>query len=143
MFIIAILISSVLFITALIHVGWGLGMLWPATSEQMLIKTVIGSPAIQSMPGPGLTLLVAAGIAAAGVCALWGAHVINLPFADWMRKAALIILTLIFAIRGIITYLPIGPLANSLEPFKTLDQTYFAPLILAIAAGYAVILFSK
>lgn len=141
--IIAILIFAVLLITALIHVGWGFGMFWPATDEQTLIKTVVGSPNIQAMPSRGLTLFVAFAIAAAGICALWGAHVIGLPLPDWMRKTSLTVLTLIFAIRGIVTYLPVGPLANSLEPFKTLDQTYFSPMILAIAAGYAAILFSS
>ncbi|HHB83063.1 MAG TPA: DUF3995 domain-containing protein [Devosia sp.] len=141
--IIAIFIAAILFITALIHVGWGFGMLWPATDEQTLIKTVIGSPNITTMPSLGLTLFVAAGIAGAGLCALWGARVINLPLPEWMRLTSLVVLAVIFTVRGIMTYLPIGPLSTSLEPFRTLDQTYFAPLILVIAAGYISILVSK
>ncbi len=70
MTIIALLIFSSLFAAALLHAAWAFGVLWPAKDEQTLINTVIGAPGMSKMPGAGLTLAVAAGIASAGVFAL-------------------------------------------------------------------------
>ena len=38
------------------------------------------------------------------------------------------------------TFLPFGPLANTVEPFRTLDIRYYAPLILVIGLGYLALL---
>lgn len=88
----------------------------------------------------GLTLAVAAGMAAAGVFALWGGGVMALPLPIWMRTASLATLATIFLLRGLASYLPLGPLANSIEPFRSLDKRYYAPLILAIGGGYLALL---
>ena len=142
MSIIPISIFIILFATALLHLAWGLGLRWPGTDEQTLVNTVVGSPRISRMPPPPITIVVAIGIGAAGLCALWGAHLVGLPLPLWMRKTSIIVLTLIFAIRGLVTYLPNGPFSTSVEPFRTLNLIWFNPLILSIAAGYAFILFS-
>ncbi|VAW23903.1 hypothetical protein MNBD_ALPHA11-1586 [hydrothermal vent metagenome] len=60
-----------------------------------------------------------------------------------MQKTSVIILTLIFTIRGFITYLPNGPLSATVEPFQSLNFIYFSPLILAIGAGYAFIWYAS
>ena len=140
MTLVATLIFVVLSATAGIHVLWGMGSTWPLRDTQSLINTVVGSKGMTHMPGKGLTLMVAAGIAAAGVCALWGGDVIPLLLPNWMRIASLSLLAAIFLVRGTATYLPFGPLMESVQPFRTLDQRIFAPLILAIGVGYVVLL---
>ncbi len=140
---IAISIFTTLTATALLHVAWGFGLLWPGVDQQSLVNTVIGSPEISQIPRLPLTLAVALGIFAAGVCALWGANIIKLPLPNWMQKISILVLTLIFGIRGIMTYIPNSPLSTSVEPFLTLNFIYFSPLIIAISAGYAYIWFSN
>lgn len=139
---ISILIFVVLLATAGIHVLWGLGNTWPLRSKQELINAVVGSKGLSQMPSMGLTLLVAIGIAAAGVFALWGGGVVELPLPRWMRKASLAVLAAIFLLRGAATYLGFGPITNTVEPFYTLNIRYYSPLILAIGAGYLVLLLS-
>lgn len=133
-------IALILTATAIVHIAWGFGALWPAKDKQTLINTVIGGKGMTQMPGFWLTMSVAAGIGAAGIFALWGAQVITLPLPEWMRLTSLIVLTAIFLLRGISCYLPFGPLQNSVEPFRTLDKRYYSPLILMIGAGYLAIL---
>ncbi len=94
------------------------------------------------MPGLLLTLVVAGGIAAAGVVALWGGGALALQLPVWMRTASLAVLAAIFLLRGIASYLPFGPLSDTVEPFRTLDMRYYAPLILVIGLGYLALLWS-
>lgn len=140
MALVSILIFVVLGAVAFIHVLWGFGMTWPAQDGQTLSDMVVGTKDAAFMPGLLLTLIVAAGIAMAGVFALWGGGVISLWLPTWMRTASLAVLAAIFLVRGAVTYLPFGPLADTVEPFRTLDYRYFAPLILAIGLGYLMLL---
>lgn len=139
---ISILIFVVLVATAGIHVLWGLGKTWPMRSKQELINAVVGSKGLTRMPSMGLTLMVAVGIAAAGVFALWGGGVVELPLPLWMRTASLAVLAAIFLLRGAATYLRFGPITNTVEPFRTLNMRYYSPLIMVIGAGYLVLLLS-
>lgn len=140
MFQIAILIFVVLTATAGIHVLWGMGHTWPARSKQELINAVIGAKNATQMPGMWLTLLVAVGIAAAGVFALWGGGVVALPLPQWMRMISLAVLAAIFLLRGAVSYIWFGPINDTVEPFYTLNRRYYAPLILAIGGGYLALL---
>ncbi len=133
---VALLIFSSLFAAALLHVAWAFGVLWPAKDEQTLINTVIGAPGMSKMPGTGLTLAVAAGIASAGVFALWGAQLVALPLPGWMQSASLLVLAIIFGLRGFSSYLTLGPLSSRTEPFTRLDRRFYAPLCLLIGAGF-------
>ena len=137
---ISFLIFGVLSATAFVHILWGFGLTWPLRDQQTLINTVVGAKGMTQMFSLWLTLAVAAGIAAAGVFALWGGGVVTLPLPLWMRPASLAVLAAIFLLRGVASYLPFGPLYNTVEPFRTLDMRYYAPLILAIGLGYLVLL---
>lgn len=140
MTLVSILIFVVLGATSIIHILWGFGMTWPAQDGQGLSDMVVGTKGAAVMPGLLLTLVVAGGIAAAGVFALWGGGVVTLPLPTWMRTASLTVLAAIFLLRGVASYLPFGPLADTVEPFHTLDVQYYAPLILVIGLGYLVLL---
>ncbi len=132
----AYFIAFTLSFVSLLHVAWAFGVCWPADNEQMLIKTVIGHPNVKKMPSRSLTLCVAFGIALAGLVALVGGHIVNIPAPNWMVESALILLILIFVGRGLSSYLIDGPLGKRIEPFATLDRRYFAPLCLIICACY-------
>ncbi len=139
MTIVALSIFITLSAVALLHAAWAFGVLWPARDEQTLINTVIGAPGMSKMPGAGLTLAVAAGIASAGVFALWGARLVALPLPDWMQPAGLLGLAIIFGLRGFSTYLALGPLGARTQPFARLDRQFYAPLCLLIGAGFAAL----
>ena len=125
--------------TALLHVYWGLGGLWPASSEPELVRTVIGITHQDHMPAMGMTLIVAALIfSAGGFAALRG--ILELDSLIFIR-IPLAGLALIFLLRGAATYFP-GPLRDAAEPFATLNTLYFSPLVLLIGCGFALLTLS-
>ncbi len=128
---------------AFIHLGWAFGMSWPAASRDALGAMVVGVPEGTPMPSRGLTILVAMGISAAGWLALWGAGWFSLGGLDGLRPWALAAAGVIFTLRGVMTYLPFGPLQASVEPFRSLDRLYFAPLIWLLAAGFWLLLVKR
>lgn len=140
------LVCKVLVLIALVHAGWALGMHWPAKSEASLIRTVIGTPGMTKMPGPGLTLIVAVAIAITGLCALWLGDVFALPLPGWFETVTGSVLALVFASRGFATVFGsmfgAGPLRQRVEPFATLDRRLYAPLCLLLALGFVVLTFS-
>ncbi|MEE9319556.1 MAG: DUF3995 domain-containing protein [Granulosicoccus sp.] len=138
MTLIAAVVFAVLSGIALLHAAWAFGVHWPAHDEQSLINRVIGKRGMTEMPGIGLTLLVVIGIASGGVCALWGARLVSLPLPEWLSSLSIVVLAIIFGLRGVASYLP-GPLSSSVEPFATLDRHYYAPLCLALCCGYLFI----
>lgn len=136
--IVAGLIFAVLAITALIHAAWAFGVTWPAKDKQALVDAVLGAEGAKNMPSPALTLAVAVGMLAAGGIALWGADVVDFPLPEWMLTVGLVVLAVIFLLRGIVSYLPI-PLPE-VQPFYRLNRLYYSPLILAISVGYLALL---
>ncbi len=139
MTLIALSISIILFAIALLHIAWAFGIVWPAKDEQTLINTVIGAPGMSKMPGSGLTLVVAVGIASAAVFALSGAGLLTLPLPAWMQSAGLIVPAIVFGLRGISSYLTIGPLSARTQPFARLDRRLYAPLCLLLCLGFAIL----
>lgn len=140
---VGILLAGVLFFIAGVHGYWAFGGHWPAKNEAALVQTVVGQPGMERMPGTVLTLSVAIAIAGAGALALWLADLFVLPVPDWIRTAAAGCLILVFAVRGGLTYvgrcLDYGPLKERIEPFTTLDTWIYAPLCLALAVGFLVL----
>ena len=138
-----LIVCALLLCMALVHAGWAFGMRWPAENETMLIRTVVGHPDMTTMPGTGLTLVVAASIGMAGLCALWLGGALALPLPDWIGTLAGSVLALVFASRGLATYFGIlvgaGPLSRRVEPFATLDRRLYAPLCLLLSLGFVVL----
>ena len=129
-------IFAILSVVSLLHFGWAFGMAWPAKTRAELPAWVAGAPIGSPMPPAALTFGVAIAIFGLGVAALWGAAVFSLSGLDVYRAGVLLAITAVFALRGIATYLPFGPLHAAVEPFRRLDLRYFAPLCLWLAAGY-------
>jgi len=134
-------IFVVLLATALLHIVWAFGMTWPAKDEQALVNAALGVEGASRMPSCGLTLAVAGGMIAAAVIALWGVGVVSLPLPDWVSTIGLATLTVIFLLRGIVTYLPV-PMPVG-QPFYRLNRFYYSPLILAIGVGYLALLIAR
>ncbi|WP_428542184.1 DUF3995 domain-containing protein [Profundibacter sp.] len=122
MTLVAALIFVVLTMTALLHIAWAFGVTWPAKDEQALVNAVLGVEGASKLPPLGLTLVVAGGMIAAGIIALWGAGVVSMPFPDWIRSAGLAVLAAIFLLRGVVTYLPF-PMPAS-QPFYRLNRLF-------------------
>jgi len=132
-------IFTVLSVVFVVHIGWAFGMAWPAKSRADLPAIVAGVPKGSPMPPAVLTLVVAVGIFGLGIAALWGAGVFSLGALNSYRGWVLLAIAAIFVLRGVATYLPFGPLQASVQPFRTLDLRYFAPLCLLLASGYLLI----
>ncbi len=131
-------IFVVLTVTALLHIAWAFGVAWPAKDEQALVSATLGVEGASRMPSRGLMLVVAGGMIVAAIIALWGARIVSLPLPSWICTTGLATLTVIFLLRGIVTYLPVPmPVA---QPFYRLNQIYYSPLILAIGVGYLALL---
>ncbi len=135
-------IFGILFAVSIVHIGWAFGMVWPAKTRADLVATVVGAPNGSPMPPTWLTLLVAVAIFGLGVLALWGAGVVLFAALEAYKGWVLLSIVVVFALRGALTYMPFGPLQASVEPFRTLDLRYFAPLCLLLAAGYLAIYLS-
>ena len=136
------IIFLVLGLIALVHFGWAFGMAWPAKQRELLVETVVGLPRGAPMPSAALTVIVAIAIMVLGVIALWGAGVISVPVNTNGKSWVLLGAAAIFGLRGTASYLPFGPLQASVDPFRTLDLRYFAPLCLLLASGYIAIFLS-
>ncbi|NOZ32198.1 MAG: DUF3995 domain-containing protein, partial [Alphaproteobacteria bacterium] len=95
---IGVLIALLLLPVATLHFLWASGSHWPAKSEAALVRAAVGAADQNEMPPVGVTLVVAVGIAGAGLCALWGVGLIGLPLAEWMRPASQIVLGVIFTV---------------------------------------------
>ena len=131
---IAYSVFGVLALVAAVHYFWATGSTWPVATRDEFVRTFVGLDESKSMPGKVLTMLVATLILLAGALALWGTGLINLPLPDWSKPHLLWAMFAVFLARGLLTYvLPKLPRA---EPFKTLDRRYYAPLCLALPAGY-------
>jgi len=140
MTILAIIMFSVLFITAALHAYWALGGLWPGRDETSLAKTVIGATGIDKMPPRVVSFVVALAIFAAAIWPLMWRSIIPYPFPQGLVWLGMLVLTVIFLGRGIAGYLPIFRNSFSQQPFARLDRRYFSPLCLALGVGYAVLL---
>lgn len=133
---IAWVIFVVLQTIAAIHILWAFGVYWPASSGKELSAMVAGVQNPSTMPPTVLTIFVAGCFSAMGIAALWEAGVIDLPWLAALQGKIALLLTVIFIGRGVLTYLPFGPLAKASEPFRTLDLQAFAPLSICLGLGF-------
>jgi len=139
MVLISWIIFLILSVVSGVHIGWAFGMAWPAHSRAKLGSVVAGVAEGKPMPPAWLTFIVALAIFGLGAAALWGAGVISVSTLGAYKGWVLISITIVFFARGVLTYLPFGPLQAAVQPFRTLDLRYFAPLCLLLAAGYVTI----
>lgn len=138
--VVAVALALLLAAIAGLHAFWGRGGLWPATTEDELIATVIGDARAKRMPSPTLCLSVALAIA---MTAIWPLLLIGLPGPPALRLLLQLggfAIMAVFLLRGVGGFLPAWRRLHPREPFASYDRRYYSPLCLLIAAGYAVLL---
>ncbi|MEM9634576.1 MAG: DUF3995 domain-containing protein [Pseudomonadota bacterium] len=147
-------VAGVLFLVlagiSALHLYWGFGGLWPARDEASLVRMVVGAKGMRQMPGRALTVVVAALIAIAGVLPLLSAGILSNPAAKVFPPELLAIVMsfllagigLVFLGRGVLSYTTYFSHMQAEEPFMTLDKRYYAPLCLALGAGFMFLVLS-
>ena len=133
--ILALLLFIVLVLIAAIHAYWAFGGLWPAATEKELVNTVIGAPNMTSMPSMGSTLVVAFLMLLTAFAALAAGGIISAA-PLWLLRVITAGAGAVFFLRGVgghffekVAWVPV-------EPFATLNRTFYSPLCLVIAAGF-------
>lgn len=117
------------------HFLWALGSTWPVGNRAALAKTVVGQSgnperfsrwhAAGTALFVGFSGLVALSLTDAG------------PSAGLTALGAL--LSVVFAVRGALAYVPWWRKNHNVEPFAQFDRTVYGPLCLFIAAGLALL----
>ena len=122
--------GAALGLLGVLHVAWGLGSPFPFRERDELADAVIGSvsvPSTTSCLGVAALLAIASGTVTKAI-----------PMPPSLRRPALTILTLVFALRSALGFSAKTSLLSpaSVSPrFQRLDRRYFAPLCLALALG--------
>lgn len=127
---------------AALHAYWGLGGLWPGTTVQELIDTVVGDPRLSVMPPPLMTLIVAGLIFCAGCIALAMTRLLAIG-PVWLARIGVIVLAAIFILRGLLGFFLNWRGIEQTEPFATYDYLYYSPLCILIGAGFLILAFHR
>ena len=133
-------IASLVFIPLLAiffaHIIWAFGGTYPASSHELLAKTVIGMPGRTRVPRLA-SGAIALAILAAGLIAL------SLADPDPGLPALLLggALALVFLGRGAIGYTQFWRERTPVEPFRTMDRKFYSPLCLALGLGFLFLVF--
>lgn len=138
--VIAVALFVTLSLVALVHVYWGMGGIWPAPTETALARAVVGNRGIRKMPNTRLTLVVAALIFTAGCMPLLWLDVTQVPVSPRLLQVAMVVLALIFLLRGGLSYTPLAARQGLEQPFETLNKRIYAPLCLLIGGGFVAVL---
>jgi hypothetical protein len=124
---------AVLLLLAGLHLYWGLGGRWPGYDDNSLRLMVVGTKHGR-MYGFWPSAMVAAALASAALVVFARHSGLAGPFS-WIVIAGYVVLLLVFGLRGLAPYLtPAFEYARD-TPFFALNQSYYAPLCLLIAAG--------
>ncbi|WP_426030415.1 DUF3995 domain-containing protein [Caulobacter sp. DWP3-1-3b2] len=132
----ALVLSTALLALAGIHLYWGLGGRWPGHDEASMVEHVVGRTRGMRSPGLLASVAVALALAAGGVLV---AATLTSTVWDPQLEAARWVMFVVFAGRGLATYVP--PVFRYAEgtPFATLNRRAYGPLCLAIALGILVL----
>ena len=108
MFIISISLFVALSIVALIHVYWAFGGHWPGQDEQSLVRSVVGTKGLTTMPPFWLTMIVALLIFAAGLFPLFWIGILPWFLPPILLSLGMIVVTSVFLLRGLFSYTPMA-----------------------------------
>lgn len=131
MTLLALLASAGLIVIAAVHLLWALGFWWPIKDEAELARTVVGSKGIQKMPGAVACSLV---VVALLFAAAW-------PwFADsTLKSLGLFGIAIVFQLRAVAAYTPMMKRATPEQPFRRLDETFYAPLCIVFGIIFMIL----
>ena len=136
----ALLLSVIVSVIAVLHAHWGLGGTWPAASAERLAKTAVGTPGITKMPSPTSCFVVAALLSGVAAWPLFAAGLLVEAWPRWLTLLAGAGIAAIFVGRGLAGYTAAWRRRFSAEPFASLDRFAYSPLCLVLGTGYIAIL---
>lgn len=117
---------------AAIHLVWAVGIHWPIRDEAQLAKAVVGTPGIARMPPRWASALVVLALLIATLLTAAQAGWLTLPVPPGLIQIMIILMVLVFALRGMVGYLPVW--RQRMEPrFDQLNARFYSPLCLIIA----------
>ena len=141
--ILAAAVFALLTAIAALHVAWGFGLRWPASSERELVATVIGAKQRVHLPSLAQCFLAAAAIFGAGCVALLMSGLVAPFLPRQLLTLTGTVLFGVFALRGVAAYLPAWRNMFSQEPFTRYDQIFYAPMCLFVALVFALLLIER
>jgi hypothetical protein len=139
----AILVFLTLAAIAAFHAAWGFGAAFPAANRDDLFLLVVGARGRTEMPGLLQCLAAATAIFLSGATALLTADLVKLPLPSWMVMMLGVLVTVVFAGRGVAAYTAAWRRRFPKEPFATLDQSWYGPLCLLLAICFATLLINR
>lgn len=139
MTILACVLTGILWFIARAHVMWGYRSTWPATSEPELARMVVGAKDILRMPPRAACFAVAMVLTVVGFWPLWRIGMFGALVPEALGIVAGVGATLVFAMRGVVAYLPVWRRRLPAEPFATYDRRYYGPLCLGLAVGFGAL----
>jgi hypothetical protein len=132
---VALLLTLAVGALAALHAYWGLGGVWPSSSEETLALSVIGDGR-RHMPPPWQCFVVAAILLAV---AAWPWLVIAMPASNSVIVGLMIIVAA-FLMRALAAFSVRWRQRFPAEPFATYDRRYYGPLCFTLSVGYAVMM---
>ena len=130
-----IALSVVLALLAAAHAWWAAGRIWPAASESLLARAVIGDGRVR-MPPPWQCAAVAMALV---VVAAWPWAIVAWP-DNTLVLIGSVVIGAIFFIRGSAGYGARWRARFKAEPFRTRDFYIYSPLCLALGVGFIKLL---
>jgi len=131
MTLLALLASTGLIVIAAVHLLWALGYWWPINDEAELARAVVGSKGIEKMPGAVACSLVV-------VALLFAAAWPWLPDST-LKSTGLFGIAIVFQLRAVVAYSPLMKRLSPEQPFRRLDEAYYAPLCIAFGIVFMIL----
>lgn len=127
----ALLASTGLVILAGVHLLWAIGYWWPIKDEAELARTVVGYAGVTKMPGAAVTSMV---VVALLFAAAW-------PWfpAGFLKSTGLLGIAFGFQVRAVLAYAPFWKRATPQQPFRRLDESYYAPICIAFGLIFMIL----
>ena len=129
-------LTAIVAAIGLLHLAWGLGLRWPGTDEASLAALVIGRTRGGRMPSRPLTFLVAGAILGGAALVVAVSTPDLPPGLLGLALAGYVVIDLVFLARGVAGFIPAVWRYAEGTPFHRLNQLYYSPLCLLIAAGF-------
>ena len=136
----AIGLSAIAWVIAVLHAHWGLGGVWPAASAERLAKTAVGTPGIRKMPSAASCFAVAAVLAGVASWPLFATGLLQTAWPRWLTLLAGAGIAAVFVGRGVAGYTAAWRKRFSEQPFADLDRRIYSPLCLGLGAGFLIVL---